>query len=156
MCFCDQCGRIYPTQTHLNSHINYFHKKKFRYPPKRRENTNVKDKKCPHCDKMFYDGQKLSEHAKVVHEKIFKFECEECSRKFFNESIFRDHKTAVHSKVKCDVCHEVIYNKFFLDRHKVEVHGIPPTKGYICDHCSKYFRTKYGLDNHIQKLHPGI
>lgn len=112
-----------------------------------------KEKRCPHCDKVYSRNSNLQEHIKVVHEKKTLLECDECPRKFGFKRTLESHKKVVHSKVTCDICGQTVYNVFELNSHKATVHGIVAEDAFQCEHCPKVFRAKANLISHVANKH---
>lgn len=62
-----------------------------------------------HCGKIFLNKFKLSQHQKMVHERIYKHYCKFCPRYFPNKASLREHELIHHIKknvcnVACDQC----------------------------------------------------
>ena len=71
----------------------------------------------------------------------------------YNERTLRNHKLALHQRVKCEECGKEICNTFILRRHKASVHGITPTNAYKCKRCPSFFSTETSLKKHNNSKH---
>ena len=133
----------------LKAHIRSSHSGKIR--------TKIpRERKCPHCDKIFLQAASYQEHIKSKHEKLTPYKCDQCHRSFGTRSRFRTHKNNVHSRVRCDECNQEICNPFMLKRHKANVHGIQPTSVFHCEYCPLFFSIMKAKERHILKHHQEI
>ena len=146
---CDLCGIEFPNDTSLKDHM------KVRHNPKHPKVIRKKQgpEKCKHCDRVFKNRINLTDHVAEVHEKSARFKCDLCPLAFVRVGKLNDHKRIVHAKVKCDICGLVIYNRYYLGRHKAEKHGIVPEGSFQCKECSVMFKTKSGLQKHLDQRH---
>ena len=101
----------------------------------------------------------------MVEEKIKKFECENCGKRFAQNSLLRKHISAVHEqtndkvggirKFQCPYCPSQFKRKDHVDRHITHLHSIvPDAKLFECVHpnCGKRFQSAGRLQQH-SKLH---
>ena len=90
----------------------------------------------------------------MVHEGIRKHICDypECANKLFPAGILlRKHIDAVHKGIKnciCDECGKPFYDKYWLEKHKSNIHDGKPK--YKCDfkECKESFEKLNHLINH--------
>ena len=97
--------------------------------------------------------QIMKRHIAEVHAGQHQFQCEICNRKLPDGGRLRDHVKNVHTKVTCEICHEVQYNMYYLTRHKASAHGIIPSGYSKCPHCALVFKQKEALMRHITTKH---
>ena len=69
-----------------------------------------------------------------------------------NRSIYLTSKK-VHTKAHCELCDEIVYNSFYLKRHKASVHGIIPVNSVKCQICPLFFKSVSSLEKHHQNKH---
>jgi KRAB domain-containing zinc finger protein len=111
---------------------------------------------------MFTENEALKVHLATVHSKVkethskdvFKFECEECGKKFKWTSKLKRH-LQVHLNEKChecDTCKKTFAYKDDLKRHNVTVHR--NEKCHQCDVCGKSFPENRSLLRHFRAVHP--
>ena len=144
---CSQCPNIYPSEKSLKAHIHHKHRRRIV------ENKAAKIERCAYCGKVFQNKSRLSTHVLNIHENSGAFPCETCNRKFPSESTLFDHVKLVHTKVSCELCNEVLYNKFYLKRHKAAVHGIIPQDSFKCIACPMFFKAEKSLISHVKSKH---
>ena len=166
---CQDCAKVFKTKSNLNQHRNIVHQ-------------NVRHI-CDKCGKSFthsgYRYHKLTAHRSedfessssdegskaFVEEKIKKFECENCGKRFAQNSLLRKHISAVHEqtndkaggirKFQCPYCPSQFKRKDHVDRHITHLHSIvPDAKLFECVHpnCGKRFQSAGRLQQH-SKLH---
>ena len=146
--YCSQCPTICISEDQLKKHRSYSHsnKPKQTWKPKQRQN-------CAICGKDFSTSKALKNHIIIMHENSAQFQCEICNRKCADGGRLRDHVKTVHTKVTCEICHEVQYNWYYLKRHKASAHGMIPSGYTKCPHCTLVFRTNCNLLKHINSKH---
>ena len=103
---------------------------------------------CPHCDKAYSLAARLREHIILQHSDSAQFKCETCQRKFASGPRLRDHIKQTHTRERCEICGEELYNMHYLRKHKASVHGILPPKSHKCHLCPELFMQK-----HLEKKH---
>ena len=90
---CDVCGLEFNSMSNLNRHKNNKHA-----DPQTRSQIKVNSKKnmspepCPICGKAFKLKEYMTEHVRAVHEKIKRFECNLCGKKFLKNWCLQKHK----------------------------------------------------------------
>ena len=167
---CDACGKSFPTQLRLNSHIPIHNEKTFicdlcgfdckteeqllRHKSQHLEKTF----KCSvdGCDKVFNNHTNMMKHRNNYHKvKEKKFVCKTCCKKFGTEKALTKHHRVQHLGIrdlKCDQCDWTGSYKPALKDHIDTVH-----KGvmYKCDYpgCTKEMNRKRNLDQHKKTAH---
>ena len=89
--------------------------------------------------KTYSSSARVKEHIIIEHEDSAEFQCNTCLRKFATGAQFRTHVKQVHTKVTCEICNEILYNWFYLRKHRHTVHGILPPNVVKCDLCPMFF-----------------
>ena len=166
---CQDCSKVFRTKSNLNQHRNIVHQ-------------NIRHT-CEKCGKSFthsgYRYHKLTAHRtedlealssddgskSSIEEKIKKFECGKCGKRFAQNSLLRKHVSAVHEqtndknggvrKFQCPYCPSQFKRKDHVDRHITHLHSIvPDAKLFECNHpnCGKRFQSAGRLQQH-SKLH---
>ena len=137
---CDECDY----QSVLQGRVN-FHK--------RTVHSNVKFS-CKLCSIQTSSTQSLRIHMKLKHDdNPKKLLCDQCDYKGFNMTRLKEHKRAVHDKIKfpCSECSFQTTSKNSLVIHKRSKHeGI----NHKCDHCNHQSASKSDLKRHSQNKHP--
>ena len=147
---CDQCPSVFFSKLALKFHFRKKHAGPVPLPT-----TTVQRWNCPHCEKVYNTRKAYDEHVKVKHEGYTPFRCTECPREFGTQLKLKSHFKLVHQRVKCDLCHKEIPNKFLMQQHKWTAHGIRPENAYECDQCSLLFTKEINYAKHMLKKHPG-
>ena len=121
---CDLCAKVFLSKNGLKLHLQKFHIRK--------EARKFKCEKC--CFTTNYRGA-LKTHIEGIHEKIIRFECHYCEKKFYLKHQIQLHLTSTHIKPK----------QFFDE-----------TRPYQCTfaNCAKFFPLKIELQRHF-KAHSG-
>ena len=145
---CTQCQTICISEDQLKKHRSYSHSNK----PKQAY-VKPKQQHCAICSKDFSSSKALKNHIIIAHENNPQFQCEICNRKLPDGGRLRDHVKNVHTKVTCEICHEVQYNGYYLTRHKASAHGMIPSGYTKCPHCALVFRNNPTLLKHIDSKH---
>ncbi len=130
---CNVCHEVfeYPAQlvSHLSVHI-----------------LGVEGFICPTCSMRFRTYQLLQQHY-LVHSDP-SFPCDFCSKAFRREGALKQHRNAVHFKMKqhkCDLCNKSFAELANLRRHW-KVHT--GAKDYKCSNCGAFLATPYSLTQH--------
>ena len=74
---------------------------------------------CPQCLCTFVSTSGLKEHIKHIHEKLARYQCEQCGKGFSIRSNYYDH-LAAHSGSRRNTC--TICQKQFIYRHSLKTH----------------------------------
>ncbi len=124
---CEQCGKGTMDMTALNVHL--------------RSHTGTTEHKrrlyiCKFCRKRFARKYDLRRHELAIHNKSFRYQCEQCGKGFMDS-----HALQLH-----------------IDKHHREGQkaGDSDSKCPLvtCPVCSKQYARKYELEAHMQRLHP--
>ena len=168
---CDQCGKEFRMKGQLKNHMTLHTGEK---PYKCREGCDTtfrtasirKDHerqhleagediqyKCDQCGKIVKDKHKLKDHMKI-HSNKKEFACEQCSKRFKGSRALKEHIKA-HDGIfdkECPDCDMKFVASSSLNAHIRRKH----TSGYgfSCDQCTKEFKTKGQLGQHMT-LHTG-
>merc|ERR1711860_146637 len=102
----------------------------------------------------------LKGHIQAVHEKIRKYQCEICLKKFGHANDFKRHMN-IHTgtKFECEICGKKFSDKGYLKKHLKKDHSLETTIKYIgenpfkCELCKKSFSTEKGLEYHKEFTH---
>ena len=126
------------------------------------EKTSHNRLKCEQCCQIFTDNEAFIIHLTTVHSKVketqsknvFKFECEECGKKFkWKSKLTRHLQVHLEEKChKCDTCKKSFAYKDDLKRHNFTVHL--NEKCHQCDVCGKSFPENRSLLRHFRTVHP--
>ena len=137
---CDKCGKKFKSQYLLKKHVIIEHTKSVQ---KLSEGLKNKKKvKCDHCD---LHVSNLKKHIRVYHEKK---RCDHCTFCTLLYEDLKSHILKVHDgkRIDCDSCEKSFLTSGQLQRHKDTNHE------WICDQCSKTFRSKTYLNSHIRRV----
>ena len=137
---CDKCGKKFKSQYLLKKHVIIEHTKSVQ---KLSEGLKNKKKvKCDHCD---LHVSNLKKHIRVYHEKKG---CDHCTFCTLLYEDLKSHILKVHDgkRIDCDSCEKSFLTSGQLQRHKDTNHE------WICDQCSKTFRSKTYLNSHIRRV----
>lgn len=99
---CSYCGKGYFSVADLTSHVRNNHEKN----SKAADVSNPKEQfSCDQCPKTFLYSRTLSDHKKMVHLGVRRFECQTCHAKFYRAPDFKKH-VKTHNKPihKCERC----------------------------------------------------
>ncbi|CAG9801039.1 unnamed protein product [Chironomus riparius] len=134
------CGKKYIKKyrllTHLNSHYNVS------FP-------------CKACGKTFSSKQCLGRHM-ISHETLKLFECDKCPKSFAKKFQVRNHLQNVHvyeKVVPSFKCHFEDCSKIFVNNLRLQHHLKYTHEGgdqVICEICSKTFKKRSSLDEHMR------
>ena len=121
---------------------------------------------CRSCNKSFNTKYYLTEHIKIIHDKILSHQCSQCSKSFGRKYELRDHINFVHNKMKfdCQECSSIFQNARNLKAHIKKKHPnavlddsiITPRirdKRYDCDKCPTSFDKRSQRTIHVKSKH---
>jgi len=114
---CPHCGKLFDNKTRLRNHVTRCKLEKGSF-------------KCPECDIVFaFKGGRsgLYSHIRKAHRQEFKYNCDQCGKKFDMRYRLNEHIIAVHDKIKpfiCDVCGFKTAKHTNLNIHRKKSHGL--------------------------------
>lgn len=107
--------------------------------------TNPTIYKCEFCSEVFRRKRQLRNHI-PTHTGKYTYNCQVCNRGFMQERELQKH-VASHD-AKCELCDRTFIHWSKLVAHRRIMHQTE----YKCTACSKVFRSKRNLKNHM-KVH---
>lgn len=118
-------------------------------------------KKCPLCDKRFFDQKGKESHISYYHKE--RIQCDQCDRTFAIKHQLKTHKIDVHTPKAlkpyvCKHCTLVFDSKFLLTKHmavhktKPVINKIKKINTKVCDQCGSEIPT-HGYKDHMQRFH---
>lgn len=134
---CNDCGKSFHTNFHLEVHI--------------RSHTGVKPYTCPVCNKSFSQLSGLKMHT-YIHTGEKKYSCEVCGKRFTQFGHVKEH-LLIHTNEKpfqCQICNHSFRVKGNLSAH-MQIHL--GKKHFECSYCNKKFLYNTKLKNHMEKTH---
>jgi len=135
---CENCGKSFPSQARLKSHIVI--------------HSDVKPFQCSFCSKRFLRSCTLSAHE-ITHTGKKPFPCSICNKTFADRSTLAvHHRTHTGERpYGCDECGKRFNNPGHLKRHTRIHSGERP---YKCPECSRCFGQQMSLKVHL-RTHSG-
>jgi len=146
--FCSQCPTICISEHQLKKHQRFSHSNKVIQPTKPKPRHH-----CTICVKDFSQIKALQNHMIMMHENSAQFQCEICNKRMSTARRLNEHIKIAHTKVTCEICHEVQYNWYYLKRHKASAHGMIPSGYSKCPQCALIFKNSCTLLKHINSKH---
>ncbi|CAF0861826.1 unnamed protein product [Didymodactylos carnosus] len=112
--------------------------------------------KCPYCADEFVQLNELQIHAAQLHEDHAEIiNCTHCNATFTNKDDLQHHLSShIASQVACQLCQKIFANIYRLQRHMLSHEIDPQTRKFKCMHCSKAFKFKHHLKEHV-RIHTG-
>ena len=145
---CETCKKHFPSPSALQTHIDCVHLK-------------IKKFKCPECEKPFGTQNNLNTHIKIVHEGRKDHICKDCGEAFGQKSGLDRHIKNVHEGQKDNLDSHIATNNENLNKPLQCETDTPVAivhekdKIFKCHYkdCDKFYKSKYGLTNHINSYH---
>lgn len=128
---CKYCGRRYARKDELLRHVNK-HEKDL-------ETSQDLSLQCKKCHKFFQNQNNLQLHYVTHTRKQTTHTCDDCGKTFTTRSNYNRHMREIHN---------VILNS---DTRKERVQS--QDGPYECDLCSKLFKNKRALTEHVARVH---
>ena len=123
---------------------------------------NERIHKCGTCQGAFKSKASLTQHIKMVHEKIRPYICEFCNKAYPTKVNLVRHqvnggckenkslKDQTAKNFKCEVCEKSFFSNTELRNH-CKIHQEYPIL-YQCDNCVKSYSSKQYLSRHIRSV----
>jgi KRAB domain-containing zinc finger protein len=116
-------------------------------------NSKVQCKECG----IWMKKISMYRHVRRIHQKLRKFACDLCGKKFFKKHEVVDHISKCHNaekdtKISCEICGRIFMSKKYLNRHIKTDHCKESGGKLVCVDCGKEFKSKTMLNRHL-KLH---
>nr|XP_018903982.1 PREDICTED: zinc finger protein 567-like [Bemisia tabaci] len=142
---CDHCSKCFRKKSLLSKHII--------------SHMDVRPFLCNFCPAQFKRNRNLRRHIRDIHERknevkaSYSYTCDHCSKCFRIKSDLSKHIIS-HMDVRpfvCKLCPAQFKRNYNLLGHIRNTHERKNNvkAGYTCDHCSKCFRMKSRLREHI-------
>ena len=145
---CELCQKCFFDGGNLNSHKVTSHAKK--------SNEEKKKYYCDLCEFVTKERRSLVDHNLAIHLKTKDFMCDQCDFATSTKDGLRKHKKKKHQKstlVNCELCDYTFKSSSpadVLSHMKTHQSNKPMKK---CEHCSKEFLSKSGLNSHLKLIH---
>jgi len=119
--------------------------------------SNIAERTCPDCQKVFSRRSSMLTHQKTVHATVHPYQCHVCGKTFARPDGYRTH---IHIRLKSYLCTHC--GKIFTSSHKRNQHEQahfaekrenPKTEK--CSFCGKGFSFKHNRMRH-EKTHSGL
>lgn len=136
---CDQCEKRFKSKHRLHQHVKLKHDM---------SNQQI----CPQCGVTFLNMTSLTLHLDTHNPEREKRACHLCGKYVFH--LNRHLEAHVRETVACDECGKELRGKNALKTHKKMMHN-KDAPVYPCTVCSKSFRSKYKLSEHLS-IHTGV
>lgn len=150
---CNYCSYKSTNKSTLQSHTS----RKHSLNRKSRVNTtknggNPVELSCDVCDFKCPNKRRLKEHLERRHADDYKYECNECGKKFKVKGDMRLHVRFKHKEgpIVCDVCGKTCSNSNSLYVHQKWAHFKPK---FECEICHRRMVSQENLDQHILLQH---
>ena len=107
--------------------------------------------KCNHCDETFFNNKDIKSHLKLTHNIRFSM-CKYCGKVLENEKSIKNHELREHGNteygsIACQLCGLNFLQNSRLSRHMRDVHS--DERNFICEICSRAFKVKSKLKEHM-------
>ncbi|XP_051170853.1 zinc finger protein 436-like isoform X6 [Leptopilina boulardi] len=151
---CNFCTYKSTNRSTLNSHVSRKHSssRKSAKLSNSKNGTQQIELSCDICDFKCPNKRRLKEHLERRHADDYKYECNECGKKFKVKGDMRLHVRFKHKEgpIVCDVCGKTCSNSNSLYVHQKWAHFKPK---YECEICHRRMVSQENLDQHILLQH---
>lgn len=142
--FCKYCVRIFTSFKDLQDHMPACISKQNSKRSRKRGQFP-----CNVCEKVFTESYYRAKHQRRVHANSL-FKCNVCRQAFVKQSSLAAHKCLKDQpktdlSVICDICGQMVANKYYLRRHKIVKHS---ECSHICHTCALVFSSADELATH--------
>jgi KRAB domain-containing zinc finger protein len=140
---CLECDKNYSTLKTLKRH------------QKLHEQGKSKSFQCQICLQVLCDPSSLKNHISRIHDKTFRYHCNDCGKGFFSVSD-RDLHEVVHKPLEererflCTLCSAPFLRKKDMKDHKKHCSEATNIIYHDCPQCDASFKTKKYLIGHVQ------
>lgn len=110
--------------------------------------------KCKICGKEFATNSRLTFHIKTVHTEDGQYECQICFKKMKFRHNLKRHMKSVHDQEKKHFCNSCPAAFFEIGSLKTHMGSHVLTRDFICNICTKDFKTKLHLSIHMKSHEP--
>lgn len=153
---CHFCSYKSTNRSTLNSHVSRKHSTSRKIARMRNNTKNSAatqlELSCDICDFKCPNKRRLKEHLERKHADDYKYECNECGKKFKVKGDMRLHVRFKHKEgpIVCDVCGKTCSNSNSLYVHQKWAHFKPK---FECEICHRRMVSQENLDQHILLQH---
>ena len=174
---CDQCDMAFYGQGKLNQHKKRVHSGEKNFQCSEcpsafgekykltRHMDNVHGGRpaqlhfCDKCPKTFTKKSYLTRHTMITHDKVGRFQCDQCEKYFYGKYELKVHQD-LHAKVRnfqCQLCPMAFATNRYLHRHEAQVHqiGIEKYLKFPCPQCDKKLPNNFEVKRHMAQSHGG-
>ncbi|KAF9419627.1 hypothetical protein HW555_003905 [Spodoptera exigua] len=134
--YCLECGQFFQFFGPLLLHTYKYHIEHFL---------------CDICGQGYVGKHNIHNHVKKIHGVKC---CKLCNQIFRTQYALTKHIENVHrtDKLKCDICHEILGNRYLKKRHMALVHDCKDEQ-FVCEYCSKIFTRYNKFLQHKSRVH---
>jgi len=178
------CPTYFKSELDLQEHHKEKHEEKYNcalcdYISYKRDNMELhfqqhhfpKDKKCPHCPKMYGNLKYLRNHVNYAHKPdekcphclqikkhlnshVVTADCPACSQPFPCSKLLSDHKLKCKKVHECRECRKKFNHSSNFKYHMYNKHKFGKKwKGYKCKFCEAHFKNTKSVRNHLKSEH---
>ena len=154
--FCDVCGKTFTTKddlkVHMVSHDSGEIETSTKHYTKMFHHKNLVPKKsfiCDICEKVLSSENYLKEH-KNLHTNDFKYECDQCPKKFKQRKGLYNHKRTHHDKPKVKDTNKQMKNVNIVNKRKASLITDSKNLTIVCPKCPKRFGLNIALIKHLK------
>lgn len=153
---CRFCQTVFKNQLNkMFRHINYHKRRVVKQAEIKKTREESESLVCCHCGKIYRTKQILQQHIKRHFDIGDKYKCQKCPQKFKSWGELFYHN-AVHTTERNFICE--ICSKGFKSKRDLRNHRIrhetKDVKTFQCPHCLIFLKSRYTLNRHIL-IHTG-